>query len=146
MFNYKNINDDMTGSIILYDGSCVFCSKTIRWVLRHDDGYFCIAPQGSRFFNECAEKRIIMPVSRKADETVYLFADEKVYARTDALIRILQKCGRQGRVYAFLLKCIPRLLRDAMYRYVAVLRGWLSPSNRCPAPTPEQVERMMSCQ
>jgi predicted DCC family thiol-disulfide oxidoreductase YuxK len=106
---------------LFYDGHCALCHGTVQFVVERDRNgtAFRFAPlQGETFRAQVpVEQRVGLP-----DSIVIRTADGSLLARSDAVIRILQRLGGGGRVPASILAAIPRGLRDAMYDFIARVR------------------------
>lgn len=66
---------------------------------------------------------------------------DRVLARSDAVLEVLQYLGGGWRVLAVLGRAVPRAFRDAAYDLVARHRRRLASNDVCVVPTPEQRER-----
>jgi predicted DCC family thiol-disulfide oxidoreductase YuxK len=109
--------------IILFDGSCSFCSGIVRFIRRRDrSSIFKLVPLQSE------EGRVVAAVSgftEKDEDTVVYFRSGKYYYRSTAVLEILKDMGRFWRIfYIFIL--VPRYIRDSLYRFIARNRHILS--------------------
>ena len=120
--------------VVLYDGDCGLCHRTVRWILAADPhGVFHFAPlQGTT----AAALRVRHP-ELPADLDTVLYVDrstgsEQVFLRSEAIFRV---CDRLGRTSGWLdaVRRLPRWLTDLPYRAIARSRHVLS---RRPAPCP----------
>jgi predicted DCC family thiol-disulfide oxidoreductase YuxK len=125
--------------LLLYDGTCGFCSATVRFVLRHDRrGTVRFATLDSR-----AAARVIgrHPELAGVDSVVWVEpagpdSPETVAVRSDAVVRVARYLGgpwHATRVAALL----PRAWRDRAYDWVARHRHRLPGADRCFVPPPE---------
>lgn len=127
-------------AIILFDGTCAFCERSIRFIAARDDGYFTFGasqnPAGRALLARFG-------TTREAVRSIILIEDEKLYARSDAALRIAGRM-RVPWCYARLLLAVPRPVRDAVYRVIAAIRHQLAgTSNACEVPPPEIRERLL---
>jgi predicted DCC family thiol-disulfide oxidoreductase YuxK len=121
--------------LVLYDGSCGLCGKTVRFVLDRDpEGRFRFAPLQGRFAH--AE---LARWGKDADalDTVYVIADagterERLLDRGLATAFMLHEIGGVWRWVSRLLTLLPRSLLDAGYDFVARNR------DRIPVPRAER--------
>jgi predicted DCC family thiol-disulfide oxidoreductase YuxK len=120
--------------LVLYDGECGLCDRSIQWLLRHDrKGLLRFAPlQGAtaRPFVEgpLDELATVLYVERDAE------GQPRVWERSAAAFRILWRLGGGWRVVAW-LRVLPRALTDAVYRFVARRRRrWFGTVDACRAP------------
>ncbi len=123
--------------VILYDGVCGLCHRLNRFVLerdRHDRIRFA-SLQGD--FGRAVLARHGRDAARL--ETVCVLvplrpSDERLLAKSDAILFILRELGRGWRV-AGALGILPRRLRDAVYDGVARHRYRLfGKLDACPLP------------
>lgn len=135
----------MAPAVIFYDGVCGFCDRSVRFVLRHDPGgRFRFAPLQSAYAAAALARH-----GRDAGDldSVALLLDpdtagERLLARSDAVLAILQGLGGGWRLLAF-ARWLPRRLRDAAYDAFARRRyRWFGRFDACPLPTPELRARL----
>jgi predicted DCC family thiol-disulfide oxidoreductase YuxK len=103
--------------ILFFDGDCAFCSRSCRWVARHDKHRRIeLAPlQGELSRAHGFERFADGP---KGTLVIQRESDGRQFLRSDAVIEL----GRAlGGIYGLtcLLKLIPRRLRDHVYSLVA---------------------------
>jgi predicted DCC family thiol-disulfide oxidoreductase YuxK len=117
--------------IILYDGVCILCSRSYRFVTARD-----VARQ-FRFvtIQEPEGRNLAVRLGIDADnpDTFALIDDDTPYLRSDAALRILSSLPGWG--WTGMLRVIPRALRDAIYNVVARNRyRWFGKSDVCMLP------------
>ena len=102
--------------IILFDGVCNFCNRTVNIILKYDqDAYFQFAPsQSNAGINMLQQYKL----DQKASASVILIDNDKVYIKTDAVIQIATYLKGWPRLFSF-IKFIPRPIRDFGYDLVA---------------------------
>jgi predicted DCC family thiol-disulfide oxidoreductase YuxK len=131
----------MAGAVILFDGECAFCEKSVRFVARHDpEGYFRFgasqSPKGAALLASHG-------LTREMTKSIVLIEDERVYLRSTATLRIASRLTAPWRLAAIFLY-VPRPIRDAAYAGVAAVRRRLAGrSNACEIPPPEIRARMI---
>lgn len=137
----------MQNPILLYDGVCALCNRTVQFVLKRDPaGRFRFASLQGTF-----AAGILARHGMQADtlDTVYLVlnhesAGESILGRSDAIVAVLKQLGRFWRVLAFAFGVVPRPLRDWMYRLVAANRYRIfGRYDACPVPRPETRDRFL---
>lgn len=137
--------------IVLYDGVCGFCNRMVRRILRRDrDGLFRFAPlQGTLARAALARHGIVLPASASSDPgTLYLVLDhggagERLLARAEAVVFIARHLPGFS-FPAALFRLLPRLLRDALYNFVARHRyRFFGRYDTCPLPRPEDRARFL---
>jgi predicted DCC family thiol-disulfide oxidoreductase YuxK len=120
--------------LVLYDGTCGLCSRTVQWVIDADrDGRFHFAPLQGATAEAVRARHPDLPAD--LDSVLYVdrsAGDERVYVCSDAVFRIARRLGRMPFWLAW-LSHLPRWLTDVGYRAVARGRHHLFAS--CPLPT-----------
>jgi predicted DCC family thiol-disulfide oxidoreductase YuxK len=135
-------------ALLLYDGSCGFCARSVQFVLRHES-----ARRTLRFAAlESAiglEVRARHPAIEGVDSVVWVDSSnaadvEHVLVRSAAVLRVLKYLGGIWRVLAGLAAMVPRSIADALYDFIARHRHKLTRGNpACLIPTPEQRPRFI---
>lgn len=127
------MSEAITGSnkaTVLFDASCKLCNNVVGFITRHDiKKRFCFLPLES----EKAKEYLKLHNWRAAEKgAMMLFADGKVYVKSDAVFRILRFLdGLWPLFYAFLI--IPRFIRDPIYNIISKYRyRWFGPCTDCP--------------
>ncbi|HYJ51939.1 MAG TPA: DCC1-like thiol-disulfide oxidoreductase family protein [Allosphingosinicella sp.] len=107
---------DDSRPLVVFDGDCVFCSRSMRLVVRADGaGRFRMTP-AQQPLGQAFYRHLGLPTDRF--DTYLLLADGRLHQRTDALIemaRLLPWPWRAGTA----LRLLPRRLRDAAYDVLA---------------------------
>src|ERR1700690_2928126 len=77
-------SDAAGGPVVLYDGTCGLCHRSVRWLLRHErDHALQFAPlQGAT----AAALRVRHPEIPQLVSTVVLVEDDRVYLRSKAFL------------------------------------------------------------
>jgi predicted DCC family thiol-disulfide oxidoreductase YuxK len=126
--------------LVLYDGHCGLCQRSVRFLLRHERGAelkfaALTSDTGRRLRKERG-------VSDDIDSIIFLDA-ERTLTRSDAALALcayLRHPWRALRVF----RVLPRPLRDALYRGIARRRyRWFGQTETCPLPAPGQAERFL---
>ena len=102
--------------IILFDGFCNFCNRTVNIILKYDqDGHFQFAASQSNAGINLLDQ---FNLNQKASASVILIDNEKVYTKTDAVIQIAICLKGWPRLFMW-LKLIPKPIRDFAYDSIA---------------------------
>lgn len=123
--------------VVLFDGVCNLCNGAVRFIVDRDPaGNFHFAslqsPAGQRLLRE----RGVTPPEGDP-ESVLLVEGERVWSRSDAALRVARGLAWPWR-WAWVFALVPRVIRDAVYRWVARNRyRWFGKSEECRVPTPE---------
>ncbi|MGA2649017.1 MAG: DCC1-like thiol-disulfide oxidoreductase family protein [Terracidiphilus sp.] len=134
--------------LVVFDGHCGFCNRTVRWFLRHDheDRLRFVASDSPKVSELLARHGFGTQGSELGPETVVVVRDpggakERVFTRSEAAREILNELPQPWRVAGILFGWIPRPLRDLGYRLVARWRYRIwGRLESCPIPT--AAERM----
>jgi predicted DCC family thiol-disulfide oxidoreductase YuxK len=127
--------------IILFDGTCAFCERSVRFIATRDNGYFLFGasqnPEGQALLAQHG-------TTREAARSLILIEDGQIYLRSDAVLRIAGRMTAPWK-YARMFLAVPRPLRDLVYRFVAAVRYRIAgKSNACEIPPPEIRERLIT--
>jgi predicted DCC family thiol-disulfide oxidoreductase YuxK len=130
-----------SGGIILFDGTCAFCERSVRFIATRDDGYFKFGasqnPEGQALLARFG-------TTREAARSLILIEDDRLYLRSDAVLRVAGRMRAPWK-YARVFMIVPRPLRDAVYRLVAAVRHRIAgQSNACDVPPPEIRSRLIT--
>lgn len=129
-----------TGGIILFDGTCAFCERSVRFIATRDNGYFRFGasqnPEGRALLEQYG-------TSRDAARSIILIEDGQLSLRSTASLKIARRLNAPWR-WAAVFLLVPLPIRDAVYRVVAAVRHRLAgDSNACEIPPPEIRARMI---
>ena len=123
--------------IILFDGVCNFCNRTVNVIIEHDkDVQFQFAASQSTAGIDILQK---FDLDQKASGSVILIDNEIIYTKTDAVIQIATQLSGWPRLFMG-LKFIPKPLRDFAYDLIAKNRYTLF-GKRATCRMPEASER-----
>jgi predicted DCC family thiol-disulfide oxidoreductase YuxK len=135
--------------LIVFDGECGFCNRSIRWLLRQDrrDRLRFVPFQSVTAGGLLARNGIealeadggSILVVRGFDETT-----ESVLTRSDAVLTALKELPQPWPAVAGAMRNIPKAIRDWGYGVVARWRHQISGRlERCPLPTAEERRRFL---
>jgi predicted DCC family thiol-disulfide oxidoreductase YuxK len=111
-------------NLVLFDGVCVLCDASMRWILERDRGErLRFAPLQGPTARELLSRHPAAPDGLSTVLYVRDFGgrDERLYLRSDAAAAILEDLGGRYRLLA-LFRFIPRPVRDAAYDWIAARR------------------------
>jgi len=133
--------------ILLYDGVCALCNWWVRLILKRDrQNVFRFASLQSQL---AAQVLLRHGASAQALDTVYVVSDfeqpsECLLARSDAVIQVWRQLGTVGKFAASAFSLLPRVLRDALYNFVARIRyRTFGKYDTCPLPDPRVRDRFL---
>lgn len=131
---------NVPGPIVLYDGECGLCNRSVKFLLARDGGQLYYAPlQGET----AAALREAHPEIPRTLESVVLVEDGKVRLRSKAFLYGAKYLTRPWR-WAYALRWLPAFLLDLGYRLVARIRYrvW-GKYETCQLPTTDQRAKLL---
>jgi predicted DCC family thiol-disulfide oxidoreductase YuxK len=128
-------------AIVLFDGVCNFCNASINFVIEHDKArYFKFAPLQSEIGEELTARH---GIDRVETDSVILVENGKIYTHSDAALGIARHLNGIWS-WAYVLRVIPRPVRDLAYKFIARNRYRLfGRRDACMMPTPEVRARFL---
>jgi predicted DCC family thiol-disulfide oxidoreductase YuxK len=129
-------------AIILFDGICNFCNRSVNWIIRHDPGgYFRFAPLQSEAGARLQEE---FGLDASALDTLVLIEGGRTYVKSTAALRIVRRARSPWRVlYALIV--VPPPVRDYAYDSFARRRyRWFGKRDECMAPSTAVRERFLT--
>ena len=119
--------------LIVYDGVCVLCSRSVRFVAARDTAErFRFVPLQSPYGRDLAARH---GIALDAPQSIVAIIDGRALFRSDAALEVLARLPRLG--WVKVLRLIPRVVRDAIYNFVARHRyRWFGRFEACPVPPP----------
>lgn len=129
------------GPVILFDGVCNLCNGAVTWVIERDTHaqfrFASLQSDAARSALSSVAAPAIMP-----DSIVLLDADG-VHVRSDAALRIGAALGFPWSLLS-LARIVPRVIRDAVYDYIARNRyRWFGRRDVCMLPAPGVANRFL---
>jgi predicted DCC family thiol-disulfide oxidoreductase YuxK len=134
-------------AILLYDGTCGFCARSVQFVLdrerrRHTLRFASL--QGATGI----EVRRRHPELSTVDSVIWLEVDssarERAYVRSAGALRVMRYLGGSWSVLAAIGTIVPRFVRDPIYDLIARHRHELvGEAESCLLPSAEQRARFI---
>lgn len=128
--------------LVLYDGECGLCSKSVRFLIKRDrEAVLQFAPlQG----DTAARLRGEHPEIPQTVESVVLVDDGRVHLRSKAFLYVSRYLTRPWR-WGWYFRWFPAFLLDLPYRLVARLRYRIwGKVDACELPAPAERARFLS--
>lgn len=127
--------------IILFDGTCAFCERSVRFIATRDHGYFTFGasqnPEGQALLAQYG-------TTRDAARSIILIEDGQIWLRSTAVLKIARRLTAPWR-WAAVFLWVPLPIRDAVYRMVAAVRHRIAgESNACDIPPAEIRGRLIT--
>jgi predicted DCC family thiol-disulfide oxidoreductase YuxK len=137
------MGENSSNPILLYDGVCGFCNKSVQMIIAHDKkGLLKFAPLQSRYGQEVTARHNLQHI----DSVIFVdnsSATERVFLRSSAALRI---AGYLGGWWKLLLAfyIVPRPIRDFCYDLFATYRyRFFGKYDSCMLPSPEVRSRFL---
>jgi predicted DCC family thiol-disulfide oxidoreductase YuxK len=126
---------DTSHPIVLFDGVCNLCSGAVQFIIRRDpEGRFRFASLQSPLGEELLAR---FGIDSKLVDSVILVEGDRWFKESDAALRVAHGMSGAWRML-WVLRVIPRPIRDGLYRLVARNRyRWFGKPETCWLPTPE---------
>lgn len=131
--------------LLLYDGTCAFCARNVRFVLAHEG-----ASRSLRFARlEGPHGRHVLEARPDLAETVVWYEPAaegraaRTLVRSAATVAVLRYLGGVWALLGGLLDLVPRVVRDAGYDVIARHRHRIAGRDVCVIPTPDQRARFL---
>jgi len=128
------MNKNENKKIVLFDGVCNLCSKSVQFILKRDkkNQFLFGSLQGKT--GQDYLRKFNLPAN--TFNSFMLVEDDTLYARSAAALRMLKHLGGGwSLLYAFII--VPKFIRDAIYNLVAKNRyKWFGKKDECWIPTP----------
>lgn len=110
--------------VVLFDGPCTLCNKSVDWITCRDFyGNFHFASLQSKWAAEH------LPEHLKSEDSVVLFMDGQFHIRSKAALLILEQLP--GYRWTKVFHLVPTFLRDLVYRIIAKTRYRLFGKGYC---------------
>ncbi len=129
------------GPVVLYDGVCGLCARSVRWILHHErDHEIRFAPLQGPTAELARAKFAHIP---QALDTVVYLDGGKAYLRSKAFLHMAKHLRAPWR-WIYAVRWWPAVLGDLGYRIVAATRYRLfGKVDACELPAPEHRARFL---
>lgn len=129
------MNEDLKNPVILFDGVCNLCSRSVQFIIRHDSAKtFRFASLQSSFGQNILK---LYHLSANNFNSFILLENGNIYLRSTAALLVTKRLdGFIKLLYGFII--IPAIIRNAFYNIIANNRyKWFGKKDECWLPTPE---------
>lgn len=129
------VNFPENKKVVLFDGVCNLCNKTIQIIIKNDTkDLFRFAPLQSDIGLQIVNERGID--TEKLDSVILIEPGVAYYNKSTAAIEIARHL--EGYSWLKIFKPLPEGFRDAIYDFIANNRyKWFGKKESCMIPTPE---------
>ena len=133
-FNMENRSTDKNQLIVLFDGNCGLCNRSVRFVLKHEKNnelYFSALQSelGKQYLKQ-------FDLENKTNSIVFI-KNGKAFIKSGGALRLTKYLkGLWPLLYCFII--VPKFIRDAVYDYIAKNRiKWYGTADYCEMMTPD---------
>ncbi|WP_079526196.1 thiol-disulfide oxidoreductase DCC family protein [Halobacillus hunanensis] len=136
----ESLVDTHNHSLIIFDGVCNVCSKTVQFIIRHDrQRHFRFASLQS----DIASSLLTVHFPNMELDSIVLIEGDKAFSKSTAVLRICRKLDGFWKA-AYVLILIPKPLRNVLYRWFAKRRyQFFGKQDTCMTITPEIRNRFL---
>ncbi|MGA2887216.1 MAG: DCC1-like thiol-disulfide oxidoreductase family protein [Terracidiphilus sp.] len=132
--------------LVIFDGHCGFCNRSVRWFLRRDrkDRLRFVASESPKIAEFLTRFGMGSPGLELGSNTIVVVRDpsgaaERVFTRSEAARELLGELPQPWRTFGVVFGWIPRPLRELGYRLIARWRYRIwGRLESCPLPTAEE--------
>jgi predicted DCC family thiol-disulfide oxidoreductase YuxK len=140
--------------MVIFDGHCGLCNRSVRWLLRRDrdDRMRFVASESPRVAELLERHGMGVAPTRAAQvgpSSILVVehagsADERLLFRSDAVLALMGELPPPWPGIAALLRWVPGMVRDLLYRAIARVRYWVwGRLEACPLPAAEERARFL---
>lgn len=131
---------DVLPAIVLFDGDCLFCDASVRFIIRHDTSAKLHFASLHSEIGQSLRQRHRIPTSI---DTILFIQDGVPYMKSDAAVRIAEHFDGRWRLLRF-FRYVPKRFRDAGYDIIAKHRTRLFGKKEvCTLPSPSERKRFL---
>lgn len=126
--------------IILFDGVCSFCNKSVQFIIKRDPkAHFKFASQQSEIGKSILEKYD----ANQYIDSIVLIENNRCYYKSTAALHICRHLTGFWKLF-FIFILIPTPIRDNVYNIIAKNRyNWFGQNESCHLPTQNERERFL---
>lgn len=135
------LKDNNETNILLFDGVCNLCSKTVRFIIKKDPkAKFRFASVQSQS-GQLLLTQLGLPLDT-FNSLIYI-RDKRFYLKSTAVLKVLKEL-RGGWRLMYCLILLPQFIRDFVYDFVAKRRYFIfGKSETCWIPSQEYLDRFL---
>ena len=127
--------------ILVYDGSCGFCSRSVQFILRHEPRHDLLFVTRDSPLGQDLRRHFRL----EGVESMLWIDGDQASIESNAVLRAARYLGGTWSALAALGSLLPSFLRNWAYRLIARhRRKWSAAAMSCLVPTPEQRERFLA--
>jgi predicted DCC family thiol-disulfide oxidoreductase YuxK len=134
-------NDASASPTLVYDGSCGFCSRSVRFILQHERRHDLL------FVTRDSEmgKQLRRTHGMESVESMLWIEDGRAFAESNAVMKAAGYVGGWWSQLAVLASLFPPNILNRLYKIIATHRRRFSTDVAvCQLPSPEQRRRFLA--
>jgi len=129
-------------SIVLFDGVCNLCEKTVQWIIRNDtSGHFRFASLQS-----APAQALLQRLRYEHDpmNSVLVLIEGKLHRKSRAVLQICKRLGSGWALLYYMFAWVPTSVANEVYDYIGARRyRWFGRKSECWMPSPEIAARFV---
>lgn len=131
---------NLPGPVVLYDGECGLCNRSVKFLIKRDGGQLYYAPLQGETAAALREQHPEIPATL---ESVVLVDGDKVRLRSKAFFYVAKYLTRPWR-WGYWFRWMPAFLLDLGYRFIARIRYrvW-GKYDTCQLPTTDERAKLL---
>lgn len=134
-------NEASSAPMLVYDGSCGFCSRSVRFILRHERRHDLLFVTRDSELGQSLRRRFGM----ESIQSMLWIEDGRAFAESGAVIKAAGYMGGWWSRLAALGSLFPATVLNRIYKVIAKYRRRLSRNDGvCVIPSPEERRRFMA--
>tara|TARA_R100000027_G_scaffold63666_2_gene56544 strand:- start:9674 stop:10117 length:444 start_codon:yes stop_codon:yes gene_type:complete len=137
--NHSVSSPDEELPILFFDSDCVFCLRSVDWIIRHD-------PKQTISFaglhSNAADRWVPADHPLRNQDTMIFCDSTGLYGQSEAAFRALRPLKTIARAL-LLFSILPRWSTDPAYRWIANHRHWFGRPDSCKLPDPSTAHRFL---
>ncbi len=130
-----------TNKIIIFDGDCGFCNKSIMYFAKIDkkNEYFFVSNLSTKGI-ELLQK---LSLNNQSKDTIILINGEKYFLKSRAIFNFLIDV-RKSKILKFIIEILPLYFCDKIYDFIAKNRKKIINANNCELPSWEISQKIIN--
>lgn len=130
----------MKPPLVLFDGPCTLCQRSVRFILRHERSSDL---KFSSLQSETGQNQLQTFAVPPEIDAMVLIEEGEAFTGSDAALRICNYLRRPWRWF-YALRHLPGWMHRPVYRWIARHRyQWFGKDESCPLPDPAQADRFI---
>ena len=126
--------------VILFDGVCNLCNKSVQFILKRDKKQKFLFASLQSAYGQKLLQDFNLPVDNF--NSFILYQDGKIYSSSTGALKMFSQL--KGWKWVKVFRIVPKFIRDAVHNVIANNRyKWFGKKEECMVPTPELKQRFL---